>query len=142
MDSNPLIVGVYYQGVFGPTIILKALSKSSVEWLHGIFLHLAEGSDSGIDLVAMPEVGVQGVRVLNLGQVAEQPDVALQCTSHAPQDAEFRWVQDSLRWSHTAMLLEPFLSGKTGHQYLNQEGQDAALVEISFREPDVLAEAG
>jgi hypothetical protein len=141
MDPNQLIVGVYYQGARGPTIILKALSESSVEWLHGIFTRLAGGSDSGIDLVAMPEVSIQGVRVLNLEQVAEQPDIALQCTSRASQGAEFRWVQDSLCWSHAAMLLEPFLSGKTGHQYLTQEGQDAALVEISFGEPNVLAEA-
>lgn len=46
----------------------------------------------------------------------------------APQDG----------WSRNAGLLEPFVAGKTGHQYLTSEASDAALIEVSHGERAVV----
>lgn len=131
--SEKLIVGDYYQGAFGPTLLIRALYKRSVRWLHDILSQLAEtGGD--VDLIALPEVSIQGVRTLKLELVDEQPEVALRLQSSAARGVDFLWRQDVKGWRAAASLIEPFLSGQTGHQYLTQEGRDEVLIEISFGE--------
>lgn len=49
----------------------------------------------------------------------------------------FRWCASSEGWAYEAGLLDPFVEGRSGHQYLTREGVDAALVEVSFLEPHV-----
>lgn len=133
--SENLIDGDYYQGSHGPTIRFNALSMAGVEWMHRVFAGLSDDKEEVVDLAAMPELAIQGVSRLMLMLVAEQPSVVLQVRSHEHSgDVECEWRQDSANWRRTAALLEPFLAGCTGHQYLTQEQRDAALVEFSFGE--------
>lgn len=136
-NSESRIVGDYYHGAYGPTILLKANSERAVEWLRNIFLRLANGTESHVDLAAMPGVNIAGVEAFMLGRLDEQPEVALQSQPTDAQAVECYWNQDASGWRHVAMLMEPFLAGKTGHQYLTREGQDDALLEVSYGESDV-----
>lgn len=132
-NSDSLITGSYAQGAYGPTIHLVLNSSKSVDWLHELFMNLVQG-ESGIDLVAMPEVSIEHVGTLKMDQVAMQPEIALVNLSTGNQGADFQWSQDAEHWRTTAMLLEPFLAGGKGHQYLTHEGRDAALIEVAFQE--------
>jgi hypothetical protein len=133
--SEKLIDGEYYQGSYGPTIILNASSLAAVGWIHRLFADLASDRAEIVDLMAMSEVMIRGTRRLLLIQVSEQPEVALRLRSDEAFDGvEFEWRQDAENWRRTAALLEPFLAGDTGHQYLTQENKDEALVELSFGE--------
>jgi hypothetical protein len=133
---DSLIVGDYGLGAYGPTIILKLMSRRSAGWLHGVLAGLAE--DGGmVDLAAAGEVRLHGVRSLKLRRVVHARDVALRGPSAPVSDAEFEWELDQDGWTFAAGLLEPFLQGKTGHQYLTREGLDAALIEVTFGESDV-----
>jgi hypothetical protein len=49
----------------------------------------------------------------------------------------FLWQCDDDEWQTNAELLDPFVAGRTGHQYLTRAGVDDAVVEISFGEPEV-----
>jgi len=108
-------------------------SSESVKWLHDILMSLAQG-ETGIDFVAMPEVSIEHVETLKMDRVEAQPEIALVNLSTGNQGSDFQWSQDAEHWRTTAMLLEPFLAGREGHQYLTHEGRDAALIEVAFQE--------
>jgi hypothetical protein len=135
--SDVLIPGEYDLGAFGPTILLKLPSRRSVEWLHGVLMRLSDDIGGGIDLAGVPEVHIKGVRALHLRHVDQPVAPPLRGPTTVVPDAKFDWALDRNGWRRAAGLLEPFLSGRPGHQYLTQEGRDAALVEVSFGEPSV-----
>jgi hypothetical protein len=83
----------------------------------------------------MPEFCIDGIDELKVETVAVQPDTPLIRTAGSGyDDASFLWRQDTLRWAHASMLIEPLLKGRPGHQYLTNEGIDAALIEFSHGE--------
>ena len=153
-----LIAGDFYEGSDGPTIILKLLSPAAVEWLHGVMTKLANDPEFAIDLAAQSEAHILGIRSWNLYRSSGSSDdagvnligarfwklfrgsnwpIALRGPSSVVADADFEWEMDEDGWITAAALLEPFLDGKPGHQYLTSAGHDAALVEVSFGEPNI-----
>jgi hypothetical protein len=133
----PLFTGAFYQGAYGPTIVLKASSVRSAQWLHEVFMDLARGAKAVVDLSAEPEVMLSAVKSFRLQCVDEQPSAALRQISSAADGSDFEWFQDASHWHLAAGFLEPFVSGNTGHQYLTNEAKDDALVEVSFGESEV-----
>ncbi len=136
-NGERLIEGAFYQGAYGPTIIMKVLSREAVDWLAGVFMDLAEHSDACIELTVASGVHLEAVSLLKLQRVDEQPDVALKQLADVTEGAEFAWSQDAENWRTSATLLTALLDRGSGHQYLTHEGKDAALIEISFEEPSV-----
>jgi hypothetical protein len=132
-----LVVGQYGEGAYGPTILLKLLSPAAVEWLHDVMRNLANDPKVVIDLAAQPGVSLLGIRSWKLRRSSQPGDVALRGPASVVAEADFEWEMDEFGWLRAAGLLEPLLRGKSGHQYLSREGHDAALVEVSFGEPDV-----
>jgi hypothetical protein len=86
-----------------------------------VFTGLAD-HDEAADLVAEPEMQIRNVRRLTLRRVSARGDVALRGPAGPGMDAEFEWELDEDGWTTCAGLLEPFLSGGAGHQYLTDEG--------------------
>jgi hypothetical protein len=132
-----LIIGEFGAGAFGPTILLKLLSERSVDWLRCVFRRLADESHATLDLATASEVRIEGVRSLLLMHTNESGDAELRRAPSARTERDFVWEADSAGWLDAAGLMDPFLAGSTGHQYLTREGIDAALIEISFGEPRV-----
>lgn len=135
--SQRLIHGDYDEGAFGPTILLKLDSAEAAEWLHGVLVRMRDAVDTAFDLAAAPEVHIRGVRKLLLRRIAAPRDVALVGPTDVTNDADFDWALDAAGWRIAAGLVEAFVSGRAGHQYLTQEGVDAALIEASYGEPMV-----
>jgi len=132
-----LIIGEFGEGAFGPTILLKLLSERSAEWLRSTFTRLAENPDVTPDLAGEPLVEIGGVRSLVLRHTSQAEDVVLRQVPAPDGGLDFVWETDSESWAFAAGLMEPFVTGRTGHQYLTREGIDAALIEVSFGEPQV-----
>jgi hypothetical protein len=128
-------IGSFGQGAFGPTIFLTLTSREAVVWLRDVFLSMAE-SNAPRDLVAEPRIVVRGVERLELRRASGAG--RKQLTSHK-RGRSFIWSTDEDRWRANAELLEPFIVGQSGHQYLTSEGIDDALVVISYGEPDVVS---
>lgn len=135
-DSEPpLIVGDFYHGAYGPTILLEAQSVQGVDWFLRMLVKLSRDEQANFDLASMPELRIEGVDELKVETVPVQPDNPLTRTAGSGyDDASFLWRQDTLRWAHASMLIEPLLKGRPGHQYLTSEGRDAALIEFSHGE--------
>jgi hypothetical protein len=134
-DGLPLILGDFYRGAYGPTIILEAQTLLGVDWFRRVLVKLSRDEEANFDLASMPELRIRGVDELKVETVAVQPDTPLTRTAGSGyDDASFLWRQDALRWAHASMLIEPLLKGRPGHQYLTNEGRDAALIEFSHGE--------
>lgn len=134
-DGLPLILGDFYPGSYGPTILLEAQSLLGVDWFLRVLVKLSRHEEASFDLASMPELRINGVDELKIETVPVQPDIPLTRTAGSGyNDASFSWRQDTLRWAHASMLIEPLLKGRPGHQYLTNEGRDAALVEFSHGE--------
>lgn len=134
-DGLPLILGDFYQGAYGPTIILEAQTLLGVDWFLRVLVRLSRDEEADFDLASLPELRIDGVDELKVETVAVQPEIPLTRTAGSScEDGSFLWRQDTLRWAHASMLLEPLLKGRPGHQYLTNEGRDAALIEFSHGE--------
>jgi hypothetical protein len=129
-----LLIGDFYEGAYGPTVLLALEPERGAGWFHRLLTRLAEGERSSLDLVAAPETEIHGLDSFKLVLVAEQPDVALQRVDIDPTRAIFDWSQSVSGWTAAAELVESFLLGGSGHQYLSLEDHDAALIEVSCRE--------
>jgi hypothetical protein len=136
-SDDMLIIGDYGVGAHGPTIMLQLRSAAAAAWLRDMFLK-ARRSPEGIDLLADPRVRVHGVEQLTLTvRAVHGPYIELQCIGSSSDGKRFQWSASSEGWSYEAGLLDPFVEGRGGHQYLTREGVDDALVEVSFGEPHV-----
>jgi hypothetical protein len=132
--QETLLIGDFYDGAYGPTIILILEPERGALWFHGLLMRLARDEASGLDLVAVPETEIDGIDSFNLGLVAEQPDVALRRVDVDATQVDFDWTQSTSGWAYAAELVESFVKGGSGHHYLSLENHDAALVEVSYRE--------
>jgi hypothetical protein len=134
----PLIVGDFYAGAYGPTIILIARTVEACCWLQGVFRELAAGGSTR-DLTAESEVRMASPQALQMVRLKDGPRVTLK---RPDGDAGgFVWAATADGWRHLADLVQPLCGGGAGHQYLTEDVDDAALIELSFEEPDVLSAA-
>ncbi len=134
-----VVVGDYYLGAFGPTILLTLREPDGPRWLHDLFVHLA-ANGRAIDLASEPMVRLENIGELQLRLDPRLgPYLALNRLSKKEQPARFAWIASSSGWMLQAGLLEPFIAGRSGHQYLTREGADDALIEVSFGESEVHA---
>jgi hypothetical protein len=135
-DVSP-IRGAFYAGAYGPTILLK-VTQVGVARLHDVFKSLAAGSHPPLRLDLQPGVNITGLDALTLLKVDDGEAFGLKRT-----DGSFVWSSTADGWVALGYLLEPFLEGRTGHQYLTgnrylkSEEDDDAIVEVSYGEPDV-----
>jgi hypothetical protein len=133
-DQEQRVTGGFSaNGAFGPTIFIRLTSQSSASWLSEVFLNRV-ASKGGLDLAVQDSVYLEGLEQLELHR-AEQ---ALPKNLSRPDSkaARFVWSCTDDGWRRNAGLLEPFIQGRTGHQYLTSEVTDDALLEISFGEED------
>ena len=138
-QKSPLLAGDFYAGAYGPTIILIMSSPAAGAWLQGVFRELAHGG-SARTLTAEPEV-----RIVNLGTIE------MACRSGGPRvtlrhrydvtDKSFVWSATAEGWLYLADLIQSLCDGGIGHQYLTEDRDDVALIELSSGEQDVLSVA-
>jgi hypothetical protein len=127
-----LVDGDYYQGAYGPSIILILTSPQAVRWLDDVFLRL-EQSSVPFELSADPAVNITNVATLSLVPRPDGEESELRLVG-AGVPASFVWYLTPSGCREVRMLIEPFLADKHGHQYLTREYVDDALVELSYGE--------
>jgi len=138
MDSErePLILGELYDGAEGPTIILVMTRLSAGVWLQEAFRSLATLKEPRT-LTPSPDVRVLNVAAIEMVCVADGPRIALR-SCDTGGDHSFVWSATVEGWLYLADLVQPLCDGVAGHQYLTEHPDDAALIELSSGEPDVL----
>jgi hypothetical protein len=130
VSDNCLVIGEYGIGADGPTIILVLTSRYAASWLKGVLLGMV-GSDGSLDLLSEPGVRLKGVGKLELVRCAEDGRGRLGRTRRT---ADFVWSCSDEDWQAAAELLQSFVEGATGHQYLTSSAWDDAVIEVSYGE--------
>lgn len=129
--GEPLAEIDFYDGAYGPSILLILTGKESIAWLRMIFESISAAPvGTVIDLAELPQVrATGGLRNLVLSKAANEPRkrLVLEATGG------FAWSCTSDEWRTMSLMLEPF-AVRSGHQYLTSEGLDDALVEVSYGE--------
>jgi hypothetical protein len=130
-QSEPFIEGDFYEGAFGPSILLILTSAEAISWLRKLVEDLATGAvGTEVSLVSQPRVQIgAALDDLRLCLVDRKP------AKHLVREAydRFVWRCTSGEWEAIGLMLEPLLD-QPGHQYLTLEGVDDALIEVSFGE--------
>jgi len=128
---QPLLEGDFYEGAYGPSILLVLTSREAVAWLRSIFDDLARASIGAVfRLDSQPRVAIgAALTALELRRVEDTP------TRHLVQapDGTFTWSCTADEWQTASLMLEPLLK-QSGHQYLTSETDDDATIEVSYGE--------
>lgn len=134
-SQSPLMTGDYYAGAYGPTIVLILHSTTACSWLQSVFRDLADCDGSHI-LTIDPKARIHNIDAIEMTCRSDGPKVAIR----NPDDNEkqFAWSATPQGWLYQADLIQPFCDGGSGHQYLTDDEDDVALIEVSFGEQDVL----
>lgn len=114
-------------------IVLIPQSVEAVGWLSRLFTGLAEGEGGeSVRLDAQPEVELDDVDLLELRVSDFHPAMAVS----AEEEGRFVWVCNRDDWATVSSLLEAFLVGRSGHQYLHHSfgATDEADVVLTFGE--------
>lgn len=138
-ERSPLLVGDLYDGAYGPTIILIASSAAACAWLQDVLRGLARGGPSRT-LTAEPEVRFTNVKMIEMVCRLDGPRVTLRHGDGTDERA-FVWSATADGWLYLADLIQSFVDGGAGHQYLTDDKDDVALIELSSGEQDVLRAA-
>lgn len=134
-----LITGDFYQGTYGPTIILIAAESAACAWLQGVFRELASDGRSRV-LTAETRVQFTNVESVEMVCRPDGPRVMLRYSGDGHERA-FVWSATPDGWRYLAELIQPLCDGGTGHHYLAEDKDDVALIEFSMGEEDVLSAA-
>lgn len=129
--QQPLLEGDFYEGAYGPSILLVLTSREAVAWLRSIFDNLSRASIGDVfRLDSQPRVEIgAALTALELRRVEHMPRRHL---VQAP-DTSFMWSCTAEEWQTASLMLEPLLE-QSGHQYLTSEADDDAIIEVSYGE--------
>jgi hypothetical protein len=131
-DDPVLIIGDFYPGAYGPTIILFLKSIEAANWLRDVFEEVVRLPAPKL-ITNDPHMRVTGLTDLALVCRGEGPEIELR-TAGRDDPPSFLWSATTNGWRHLIGLMGPFCDGHPGHQYLTREGIDDALVEVSLDE--------
>lgn len=135
-DDAPLLVGEFYAGAYGPTIILIMVSSAACQWLQRVFRELSHGG-SARTLTAEPEVRIENLQTIEMVLRPDGPRVALRLRDDGAAES-FVWSATEEGWLYLADLIQSLCDGGVGHHYLTEDKDDVALIELSYGEQDVL----
>ena len=133
------IVVDYYQGAYGPTIVIDTTDRDELLAIRTLFLKLAQEKIDLVDLTNMPGVTSMGLDAFILRRVnsGEQGDRCLERKKAKSRQIEFLWSLPSVEWWARVNLTDGF-TDTPGHHYLTDEDIDDALVVLQFKESAAL----
>ncbi len=131
-EGASLIMGDFYSGAYGPTIILILVSRAAGTWFQEILRTLASGGPARI-LTSDPRVCTAHVDEIEMTTRSAEPRVALK-HSDSGSAKSFIWSATRDGWLYLADLTQPLCTDGVGHHYLTDDEDDDALIELSFGE--------
>lgn len=126
--SSP-ITWDFYEGGYGPSILAQLPDFAAVSMLRELFTRVAD-TGATVRLHDQPGMRLEHIKSFDLVRTT----VPSRKTLWRKDDLMFVWSATADRWRRYATMLDPFLEGQSGHQYLTEEGHDDALIEVSFGE--------
>jgi hypothetical protein len=116
--------------------MLVMVTLAAGDWLQDTFRTLARLKEP-CTLTASPYVRVINIAVIEMICLADGPRIAVRKHDTGADDS-FLWSATEEGWLYLADLVQPLCDGVAGHQYLTERKDDAAVIELSSGEPEVL----
>jgi hypothetical protein len=133
-----LIRGDYYVGAYGPTILLVMMSSAACVWLQRLFRDMADRGGPRV-FTSEPEICLENIGEITLVRRSSGPLVLIrELGTHADSRQSFEWSATDDGWLHLRDLVQALCEHGAGHQYLTDDKDDVALIELSFGEQGVL----
>ena len=124
------IAAVYLEAADGPTILTELVSPAGVQQLRQLFVRMAEGGGP-IHLGEQP-----GVRLLNgLTIELSSGGDGSNRLRRTGSDLTFAWDATLDQWRDTAAMVQAVYEHPGSHNYLADEPDTDAVMEITYGEP-------
>lgn len=136
-DPMNLILIKYYIGAYGPTILIKVSSEDDLHYLHGLFKGLSRYDYDEISLSKNDRFVLSNMEDLMLKTLKKNKpcEKNLYMTKGTYSSQDFIWALDTDGWYDCLGLMEGLMKGSgKGHHYFTSEGDDDALVVVSYKE--------
>jgi hypothetical protein len=128
-SEHGIVTGAWGVDAAGRDTLTFFLHDSEgIQVLRDIFRRVA-ATDLPIELTDIPQVDIPRTRVL-IARLTKHPDKHVR--RRKGNVVEWNGTVDD--WSTNADLLEPFLAGRRGHQFLSDDRWDDVVVIASFGE--------
>lgn len=111
-------------------------SRAACDWLMRLFRDLAELGHPR-RFTEEPEVRVANVHGIKMVRRATGSLVSVCKDAHDGQQS-FVWSATDDGWLHSRDLVQTLCEAGSGHQYMNDDRDDVAVIELSLGEPDLL----
>ena len=123
------IVGDYREGSFGRMLRFRVLDRDGVTLLRNVFMSMRDSKEP-MELRELPAIRLNDIRVeLNVTNNPRESQVVWLAKTRM-----VRWVATSEEWLTNALLLDPFMQGRRGHQFLSPGARGDVQLEVSFGE--------
>lgn len=138
VNTKPALL-IYYEGAYGPTIIVATGKHEHLIAVRRLFDDLASGEAVVEDFATA--VGCRSIDIESLMvQAVRDPrkDKVLELKSRGVGGPVFCWTNSAEGWMDCIEMVDAMIRlGSPCHQYLTCEGRDDALVTLSFEEYDL-----
>jgi hypothetical protein len=127
----------FYKGAYGPTLRIDVQTLDALIGFRKLLFWVGESEGHTINLVEQDNIETTGLDklILRCAFDGEKSHKKLTLTSSAEPGIAFEWTRSSEGWKELCCLFDPLIEhDRPGHQYLTQEGDDDALVELAFKE--------
>jgi hypothetical protein len=119
----------FYEGSYGPSVMLNVPSEPLLGSLKGIFKVLSLKDPQSLHLEGCDFVRLNGIETFRLHNDTARASFKV---SISRGRARLDWNQPPSQWAYTSELVDRLTP--CSHQYLTREGMDDALVILSFKE--------
>ena len=119
----------FYQGAYGPTILINVQTKEWLEYFKKSILLLVEGVTHELQIDCLDNIAIDNLKSLKLVKVRREKYRKIVVSNNC-----FVWSLDIEELITVIGLIDGLLdSSGSGHQYLTDEG-DNVLVKLSYKE--------
>ena len=123
----------------GPTVVVDLHDEMGLHGLRDIFFRLATGELSELDLQEQESVAVLSpIERFTLRTVQSGKEPRRRLLVRSGNGCELLWMRSREGWEDCVLLMSGFMlpgqRGRPGHQYLNGDSQDDAVIEVRYRE--------
>jgi len=126
----------YYEGAYGPTILIDTMKWDELQKIRSLFVRLARGEIDITNLLTAEQITPIGFDVLVLTRLKcnDEREKCIEFKRGKTGTIEFQWSLPAVEWWGCVNLVDGFTEGKSGHHYFGSEENDDAIIVLQYME--------
>jgi hypothetical protein len=120
----------YYEGPYGPTILIDTMTEDELLQIRKIFTDLAQGSLNFINLVSLEGITALNIHGLTLRCLNDRPlrEKVLARVQGKPGTNQFQWSLAPIEWWNCVNLVDGLMKTPSHNYFTNGDVDDAIVV--------------